>query len=176
MTISKLMSCSGLCSLRKTRLKKYLFAFFLSFFILSNTSFSQTDTNGPQVNIESTPVEAYNQYFENEKIAIDYKKAECETKSNYQIEYIFFRFENKTSKKIKVRYFEYMWFDDIPAESNGTNESFREIILMPHETFESNCACDKNINLFSKFIGLRASRHVRNLTSFSLKQIEDLEL
>lgn len=171
-----LQSYLKLCSFRNNSLKNILYSFLFCFVFLPFFSFSQDGINGPVINIELTEVDGFNQYIENEKIEIEFKLSNCETNSDYEIEYVIFRFKNKSSNKVKLRYFEHLWFNEMPATSNGSNESFREITLMPDEIFESNCFDEKKINLFSKFINLNTKRHVRQLTSFRLKRIEFIEL
>ena len=116
-------------------------------------------------------------YFENDTIQIDYKESKCPA-DNFEAGNIFFKITNKIDVSVKISFDQVIWYNDTcyNCEKYYPNY-FRELELLPFETFESDCQLKGNFNIQSTFYGdwkKILGYKPEQLTKFELQNIKTI--
>ena len=111
-------------------------------------------------------------YFSNERISIQVKKVEChEPNKGLHREFLLFRFENKTTQNLDVKFNQELWYNNklLKTDKNGA----MSIHLNPQQVLEGQCGTiDKALAVFCKNLDLKPTSILSNysLTSIAIKE------
>jgi hypothetical protein len=105
--------------------------------------------------------------FENEKIAVNYKKEACNDVSNgiYK-ENVLLQLVNKTNEKLEVTFKKELWHNGVCSNCNSNSkEHIVTVVLNPNENTSASCSENKQLSIFSRMLNLKKSE----LTKFEIK-------
>ena len=107
--------------------------------------------------------------FENEKIAVNYKKEACNDVLNgiYK-ENVLLQLVNKTNEKLEFTFKKELWYNNVCSNCNSNSkEHIVTVVLNPNENTSASCSENKQLSIFSRMLNLKKSE----LTKFEIKDI-----
>ena len=117
---------------------------------------------------------AWEIYFENDTVKIEYAYQNCDFSSTAKQEVIVFKFTNLISQNILLSYKADIWHNDVCTNCEQESEESRYTIQIPsNKTIITNCNNEwKGFAIFSAFItNDDEEQRYESLTKFELKEI-----
>ena len=125
-------------------------------------------------NVMGSNPTAWEIYFENNTVKIEYAYQNCNFSSTAKQEVIVFKFTNLISQNILLSYKADIWHNDVCTNCEQESEESRYTIQIPsNETITTNCNSEwKSFTIFSAFItNDDQEQRYESLTKFELKEI-----